>query len=286
MSRHAEDRAAQRTGAVGADRADRAGDRRQHRLPLRDVHLPRHGGADVRRAVRRSVRARRRVRAVVEHGGAGLRLRDPRSPRRRPGRAGRRRGRAWPTRRRSCRTTSSSSTATASRWSGRPGRPRAARSTTASSRCGRWSRGAGRPAPARWRWSARQRRDAGFGLGDTVKLNANGGSREFTLVGIVAYNDIASPGNGTWALFDEADRRGVRRPPGLRRCGAGARRRHRSRTPSWPAACRPRSIPDVAETLTRAQITDQQQDEVARRSGSSPSSCRSSRSSRSASAGS
>ena len=45
--------------------------------------------------------------------------------------------------------------------------------------------------------------DAGYALGDRVKVNADGGSRTFTLVGIVRYNNIASPGNATWALFDD-----------------------------------------------------------------------------------
>ena len=44
--------------------------------------------------------------------------------------------------------------------------------------------------------------DGGFVLGDTVKVNAEAGSREFTLVGITVYDNIVSPGNATWALFD------------------------------------------------------------------------------------
>lgn len=43
---------------------------------------------------------------------------------------------------------------------------------------------------------------AGVGVGDEVKINADGGSRTFAVVGIVSYNDVASPGNATWALFD------------------------------------------------------------------------------------
>jgi putative ABC transport system permease protein len=46
--------------------------------------------------------------------------------------------------------------------------------------------------------------DGGYGIGDTVKVNAEGGSRDFTLVGITVYDDIISPGNATWALFDDA----------------------------------------------------------------------------------
>ena len=44
--------------------------------------------------------------------------------------------------------------------------------------------------------------DAGYVVGDKVKVNAEGGSQEFTLVGIAVYDNIVSPGNATWALFD------------------------------------------------------------------------------------
>ena len=44
--------------------------------------------------------------------------------------------------------------------------------------------------------------DAGYVVGDSVKVNAEGGSRQFTLVGITVYDNIVSPGNATWALFD------------------------------------------------------------------------------------
>ena len=44
--------------------------------------------------------------------------------------------------------------------------------------------------------------DEGFRLGDRVKVNAEGGSRTFTLVGVMEYDDIIAPGNATWALFD------------------------------------------------------------------------------------
>ncbi|HRE03137.1 MAG TPA: ABC transporter permease, partial [Ilumatobacteraceae bacterium] len=44
--------------------------------------------------------------------------------------------------------------------------------------------------------------DGRYALGDTVKVNASG-SRSFTLVGLAEYNDISTPGDSTWALFDE-----------------------------------------------------------------------------------
>ena len=41
-----------------------------------------------------------------------------------------------------------------------------------------------------------------YELGDTVKVVAQSGSREFTLVGIASYGDVRSPGGATFALFD------------------------------------------------------------------------------------
>lgn len=43
---------------------------------------------------------------------------------------------------------------------------------------------------------------AGYVLGDKVKVVAQSGSREFTLVGIASYGDVRSPGGATFALFD------------------------------------------------------------------------------------
>lgn len=46
--------------------------------------------------------------------------------------------------------------------------------------------------------------DAGeFVIGDTVRVVAFAGAREFTLVGVASYGDIASPGGATFALFDQ-----------------------------------------------------------------------------------
>ncbi|MFM8867190.1 MAG: FtsX-like permease family protein, partial [Ilumatobacteraceae bacterium] len=42
-----------------------------------------------------------------------------------------------------------------------------------------------------------------FVVGDLVRVNAQSGSREFTLVGIANYGDISSPGGATFALFDQ-----------------------------------------------------------------------------------
>ena len=43
---------------------------------------------------------------------------------------------------------------------------------------------------------------AGYVVGDTVKVVAQSGSREFTMVGIASYGDVRSPGGATFALFD------------------------------------------------------------------------------------
>ena len=43
---------------------------------------------------------------------------------------------------------------------------------------------------------------AGYVVGDTVKVIAQAGSREFKMVGIASYGDVRSPGGATFALFD------------------------------------------------------------------------------------
>jgi putative ABC transport system permease protein len=43
---------------------------------------------------------------------------------------------------------------------------------------------------------------AGYVVGDTVKVVAQAGSREFTMVGIASYGEVRSPGGATFALFD------------------------------------------------------------------------------------
>lgn len=42
-----------------------------------------------------------------------------------------------------------------------------------------------------------------FVIGDTVRVNALSGTREFSLVGIANYGDVSSPGGATFALFDQ-----------------------------------------------------------------------------------
>jgi putative ABC transport system permease protein len=45
-------------------------------------------------------------------------------------------------------------------------------------------------------------RNGNYIVGDTVKVVAQSGSREFTMVGIASYGDVRSPGGATFALFD------------------------------------------------------------------------------------
>ena len=45
--------------------------------------------------------------------------------------------------------------------------------------------------------------DGKYVLADSVKVNSEAGSRSFTLVGLTDYNGIATPGDSTWALFDD-----------------------------------------------------------------------------------
>jgi putative ABC transport system permease protein len=44
--------------------------------------------------------------------------------------------------------------------------------------------------------------DGKYVIGDTVKVVAQSGSRDFTLVGVASYGDVRSPGGATFALFD------------------------------------------------------------------------------------
>lgn len=57
--------------------------------------------------------------------------------------------------------------------------------------------------------------NGGFALGDPVRVNAQSGSRVFTLVGVASYGDIASPGGATFALFDQPTASEFLLKPGL-----------------------------------------------------------------------
>ena len=103
--------------------------------------------------------------------------------------------------------------------------------------------------------------DEGFVVGDQVKVNAEGGSRTFTLVGIVEFDDIISPSNATWALFDVPTAEEFIAKPGFVDAvlvlGDG------SVTPDQLVQrLRETLDPEVAETLTSQEIIDQTQTEV------------------------
>lgn len=103
--------------------------------------------------------------------------------------------------------------------------------------------------------------DGGFVLGDTVQVNADNGKRRFTLVGIMEYDDIISPGNATWALFDEETASDFMAKPGFIDSvlvqGDGS-----ITDDQLVAELRSTLDPNIAETLTSAEITKQAQTEV------------------------
>lgn len=99
-------------------------------------------------------------------------------------------------------------------------------------------------------------------VGDTVKVVAQSGSREFTMVGIASYGDVRSPGGATFALFDVPTAAEFLGKPGfvdaILVVGDG------SRSDEQLA----RDIDAIfdpslnVETLTGAQITQETQDDI------------------------
>ena len=103
--------------------------------------------------------------------------------------------------------------------------------------------------------------DGGFVIGDEVKVNAEGGSRTFTLIGIVEFDNIISPGNATWALFDEPTAEEFIAKPGF--IDAVLVRGDGSMTSdALVENLRDALDPEIAETLTSAEITAQTQTEI------------------------
>jgi putative ABC transport system permease protein len=103
--------------------------------------------------------------------------------------------------------------------------------------------------------------DGGFVVGDQVKVNADSGARTFTLVGIMEYDDIISPGNATWALFDAPTASDFIAKAGF--IDSVLVQGDGSVPPdALVASVRAALDPDVAETLTSAEITKQAQTEV------------------------
>ena len=99
-------------------------------------------------------------------------------------------------------------------------------------------------------------------LGDTVKVVAQSGSREFTLVGIASYGDVRSPGGATFALFDSVTAAEFLTKPGfidaILISGDG------SVSDEKLSAAIQNALPttDKIETLTGAEITLETQDQI------------------------
>jgi putative ABC transport system permease protein len=99
-------------------------------------------------------------------------------------------------------------------------------------------------------------------VGDTVKVVAQAGSREFTLVGIAGYVDVRSPGGATFALFDLATAQEFLAKPGfvdaILISGDG------SASDEELAKAINAVIPSSykTETLTGAEITKETQDQI------------------------
>jgi putative ABC transport system permease protein len=108
--------------------------------------------------------------------------------------------------------------------------------------------------------------DGGFVLGDTVKVNAEAGSREFTLVGITVYDNIVSPGNATWALFDAPTAEAFVARPGF--VDAVLVKGDGSVADDVLVGRITAALdPNIAETLTSAEITEQTQTDIERSLG-------------------
>ena len=103
--------------------------------------------------------------------------------------------------------------------------------------------------------------DGGYTVGDMVKVNADLGARQFTLVGIVQYDALISPGNATWALFDAPTASDFIAKPGFVDAvmvkGDGT-----LSSAQLVAELKSSLDPNITETLTSAEITKQKQTEV------------------------
>ncbi|MEO8163198.1 MAG: FtsX-like permease family protein, partial [Ilumatobacteraceae bacterium] len=106
-------------------------------------------------------------------------------------------------------------------------------------------------------WSAKKGR---FQVGDTVRVNAQSGSRQFTLVGIATFGNVSSPGGATFALFDQPTASEFLLAPGF--VDAFLVQSDGSLTDVELAAKIDAALPASAklETLTGAEITKEEQD--------------------------
>ena len=107
------------------------------------------------------------------------------------------------------------------------------------------------------KWSAKKGK---FAVGDTVRVNAQSGSREFALVGIATFGNVSSPGGATFALFDQPTASEFLLAPGY--VDAFLVKSDGSLTDVELAAKIDAALPPSAklETLTGAEITKEEQD--------------------------
>ena len=105
-------------------------------------------------------------------------------------------------------------------------------------------------------------KNGGYEVGDTVKIAAQSGSRDFTLVGIASYGDVRSPGGATFALFDQVTASEFLAKPGF--IDAILIKGDGSKSDEELAADISAAIPSEyrIETLTGAEITQETQDQI------------------------
>jgi putative ABC transport system permease protein len=107
--------------------------------------------------------------------------------------------------------------------------------------------------------------DGKYSIGDQVKINAEAGSQTFTLVGLAEYNDISTPGDATWALFDAQTAMNFVLKPGFIDAvlvqGDGTLT-DEALTARVQAALDADQGTEVSQALTGAQIIEQSQTEI------------------------
>lgn len=99
-------------------------------------------------------------------------------------------------------------------------------------------------------------------LGDSVKVVAQSGSREFTLVGIASYGDVRSPGGATFALFDSVTAAEFLTKPGFIDAVLVSGDGSVSDTKLSQAIQDALPTTSKTETLTGAEITLETQDQI------------------------
>jgi putative ABC transport system permease protein len=105
-------------------------------------------------------------------------------------------------------------------------------------------------------------KEGGYATGDTVRITAAGGSRDFKMVGIATYGDVRSPGGATFALFDlDTASEFVAKPGYVDAVLVQGDGTLNDEQLSAQIRSSLSSTPDV-EVLTGAQITEETQSEI------------------------